>query len=67
MEELKAPSEEIDLHILEGIKRTLQTIFDSIENGIFVINRGYEIVRPIRQSLISPGKKFSRDSGEKMF
>ena len=61
MEELKAPSEEIDLHILEGIKRTLQTIFDSIENGIFVINRGYEIVRANKAVLNKSGKKSFRE------
>ena len=69
MEEPKALSEEIDLsidlakklHALEGIKRTLQTIFDGIEDGIVVINRDYEIVRANKAVLNKSGKKSFRE------
>lgn len=69
MEEPKALSEEIylsidlakKLHILEGIKRTLQTIFDCIEDRIFVINRDYEIVKANKAVLNKSGGKSFRE------
>lgn len=76
MEEPKALCEEIDLsidlakklHALEGIKRTLQTIFDGIEDEIFVINREYEIVRVNKAVLNKFGEKGFREIlGRKCF
>jgi PAS domain S-box-containing protein len=55
-------------HILEEVKRTLQTIFDSIEDGIFVLNREHEIIRANKWILNMFGKRdFSGILGKKCF
>jgi PAS domain-containing protein len=55
-------------HILEEVKRTLQAIFDGIEDGIFVINRDYEIVRANKAVLNIFGKRdFPDILGKKCF
>ena len=79
MEEHRALNKETDLsidlskelevrHTLEGIKKTLQAIFDGIKDGIFVINREYEIIRANKAVLNMFGKRdFSEILGRKCF
>ncbi|MEW6002855.1 MAG: ATP-binding protein [Nitrospirota bacterium] len=79
MEEPNAINEEIrpsnDLakelevkHLLGKIKRSLQAIFDGIEDGIHVINREYEIIRANKGILnIFKKRDFSDILGRKCF
>jgi len=55
-------------HPLKEIKKSLQAIFDSIEDGISVINREYEIIRANQAILNIFGKRdFSDILGKKCF
>lgn len=77
MEEPKALSEKIALSIdltkelevkrcLENAKKSLQVIFDSLEDGISVIDRKYEIIRVNKAILNIFGKRdFSEILGKK--
>ncbi|MDO8957272.1 MAG: PAS domain-containing protein [Deltaproteobacteria bacterium] len=77
MEEPKALSEKIALSIdltkelevkryLENAKTSLQVIFDSLEDGISVIDRKYEIIRVNKAILNIFGKRdFSEILGKK--
>lgn len=69
MEELKAQDNEIEAkNFLEEIKKHLQVIFDSIGDGIQIINRGYEILRANKGILTIFGKSdFPEIIGKKCF